>query len=68
MTPHEALTAATVGGARYLGLDGELGTVEVGKLADLMVIDGDPLTDIMHSTRIAFVVKNGEVWGAGVAE
>ncbi|MEQ1567650.1 MAG: amidohydrolase family protein [Myxococcota bacterium] len=61
MEPIEALRAATIEGARYLGLDGDLGTVEVGKLADLLVLDADPLADLHATTRIAFVVKNGEV-------
>lgn len=61
MTPLEALRAATVQGARYLGLDGLLGTVEAGKLADLVVLEADPLADIRNSTRIDFVVQNGAV-------
>ena len=62
MSPMEALRAATAGGAAYLGLDGELGTVSVGKLADLVVLDADPRTDIRNTARIAFVVKNGAIW------
>lgn len=61
MTPHEALRAATIEGARYLGLDTQIGTVEVGKLADLIVLDGDPLVDIRNSTKIRQVIKNGEI-------
>jgi imidazolonepropionase-like amidohydrolase/Tol biopolymer transport system component len=62
MTPMEALRAATIGGATYLGLDDRIGTVEAGKLADLVVLDADPREDVHNTTRIAFVVKNGEVW------
>ena len=62
MTPHEALRAATIEGARYLGLENELGTVSEGKLADLVVLDADPLEDLGNSTAIDFVVINGEVW------
>jgi len=62
MSPMEALRAATAGGAAYLGLDRELGTVSVGKLADLVVLDADPRTDIRNTARIAFVVKNGAIW------
>ncbi|MCA9492734.1 MAG: amidohydrolase family protein, partial [Myxococcales bacterium] len=60
MSPHEALRAATIEGARYLGLEGEIGTVEVGKLADLIVLDADPIADLHHSTDIWGVLKNGE--------
>lgn len=62
MTPMEALRAATLDGARYLGMEGELGSVEAGKLADLVVLDADPLQDLRNSVKIAFVVKNGEIW------
>ncbi len=61
MTPHEALRSATLYGARYMGIEGVLGSVEVGKLADLVLIDGNPLVDIHLSTHISAVVKNGEV-------
>ena len=62
MTPMEALRAGTIQGARYVGLDHELGTVEVGKLADLVILDADPLADIRNTARIAAVVKNGELF------
>ncbi len=60
MTPHDALRAATLEGARYLGLDGQLGSVEVGKLADLLILNADPLKDLHATTDIHAVVKNGE--------
>lgn len=62
MTPMEALRAATINGAVYIGLDKELGSVEAGKLADLVVLDADPRQDIHNTVKIAFVVKNGSVW------
>jgi imidazolonepropionase-like amidohydrolase/Tol biopolymer transport system component len=64
MTPHEALRAATLNGARYLGLDGDLGSIEPGKLADLVVIDGNPLQDLRRSREIRWVIANGRVYDA----
>ena len=64
MTPHEALRSATLHGAQYLGLDGDIGSLEVGKLADLVVIDGNPLEDIYQSERIDMVMANGRLFDA----
>jgi imidazolonepropionase-like amidohydrolase len=61
MTPHEALRAGTIDGARYLGLQDRLGSLEPGKLADIVLVDGDPLRDIHDSVKIWRVVKNGVV-------
>jgi len=62
MTPHEALRAATLDPARYLGMDGEIGSLEIGKLADLVVIDGDVLGDIRTSDRVSHVMLNGRLY------
>ncbi|MDH3198752.1 MAG: amidohydrolase family protein, partial [Candidatus Krumholzibacteria bacterium] len=62
MTPLQALRAATLAGAEYLGLAHELGSLESGKLADLVVLEGDPLTDLRQSERIQFVMKNGVLY------
>jgi imidazolonepropionase-like amidohydrolase len=54
--------AATSGSARALGLADDLGTVEIGKAADLIVVDGDPLDDpsiLLHPSRIWLVVQAG---------
>ncbi len=64
MTSHEALRSATLHGAQYLGLDQDLGSIEVGKLADLVVIDGNPLEDLRQSTNISYVMVNGRLYDA----
>jgi Tol biopolymer transport system component/imidazolonepropionase-like amidohydrolase len=64
MTPHEALRAATERAAEKLGLLPDLGTVDKGKLADFLVLDGDPLADIHNTEKIRWVIKNGEVYEA----
>jgi Tol biopolymer transport system component/imidazolonepropionase-like amidohydrolase len=62
LTPFEALQTATVNTARLLNADQDLGTIEVGKLADLVIVEGDPLTDITATRRVRTVIKNGEVY------
>lgn len=64
MTPHEALRTATINPARNFGFDKDLGSIEPGKLADLVVIDGNPLVDIRQSDRIAQVMQNGRLFDA----
>jgi hypothetical protein len=64
MTPHEALRAGTLLGARYLGLDRQIGSLEPGKLADLVVIDGNPLEDIRVSDRVRYTMVNGRLFDA----
>lgn len=62
MTPRELLRAATIQGAEALGLAQDLGSIEPGKLADLVVLGRDPLVDIRHASAIRYVVKDGEVF------
>ena len=57
-----ALKVATINGAESLGLDGDLGSIEVGKLADLVIFDKNPLEDIRHTNTVSHVVKNGRVY------
>jgi len=64
MTNHEALRAATWMGARAIGLDGDLGSIREGKLADLIVIDGDPLQDLQLSQDIDYTMINGRLYDA----
>lgn len=59
MTPKEVLWAATMGGAKTIGRDGELGSLVSGKYADLIVLDKDPTQDIKNTLSIGFVMKNG---------
>jgi imidazolonepropionase-like amidohydrolase len=57
MTPYEALRTATVNPAQALGLDA--GTIEPGKLADIVIVEGDPLADISAAHRVKRVIANG---------
>jgi Tol biopolymer transport system component/imidazolonepropionase-like amidohydrolase len=65
MSPMQALATATINPARYLGLDGDIGSIEAGKLADLLVVDGNPLVDIRTTDDVAYVVLNGRVLEGG---
>jgi Tol biopolymer transport system component/imidazolonepropionase-like amidohydrolase len=63
-SPWEALRAGTIDGARYLGMDRDIGSLEVGKLADLVVIDGNPLEDLRRSEYVDFTMLNGRLYDA----
>ena len=64
MTPLQALRTATLSGAEYLGMDQDIGSIEPGKLADLIVLDGNPLDDIRQTERVAMVMVNGVLYDA----
>ena len=61
LSPMKAIEAGTRGAAELLGLAGELGTVEAGRIADLVAVAGDPLADIEVLTRPVFVLHEGRV-------
>jgi imidazolonepropionase-like amidohydrolase len=60
--PLAALRIATRNGAAALGILDETGTIDVGKRADLVLLDGDPARDISQTRRIAWVMRNGQRW------
>jgi hypothetical protein len=62
MTPREVLKAATIDGAKIIGFDQDLGSLEPGKLADLVVLDRNPLDDIRNTNSVRYVMKNGELY------
>jgi imidazolonepropionase-like amidohydrolase len=64
LTPMQALQTATLNPAIFLNATDSLGTVETGKLADLVLLDADPLADIHNTTRISAVVLNGQLLDA----
>ncbi len=64
LTPTQAIVAGTMQNARYFGVADRLGSVEAGKLADLVLVEGDPTTDIADMRRVKRVMLNG-VWVGG---
>jgi hypothetical protein len=62
LTPVEALRSATLNPAKFFGLDQTLGTIEQGKIADLVLLDANPLQDIRNTQRINAVVSNGRLF------
>ena len=61
MTPMQVLVAATRGGARAMGLEKDIGTLEKGKSADLLVVAGDPTADVANLRKVRYVVRGGVV-------
>ena len=62
LTPVEALRAATLNPAKFFGLDQTLGTIEQGKIADLVLLDANPLLDVRNTQKINAVVSNGRLF------
>jgi hypothetical protein len=62
LTPLEAIRCGTLSGAQYLGLDKDVGSLEAGKLADLMVMDKNPLENIQNTSSIHYVMVNGVLY------
>ena len=64
LKPMEVLRISSIMGAESIGLDRDIGSLEPGKLADLLVLNGNPLENIRHTNNIQWVIKNGEVYSA----
>ena len=60
--PLDALRAATINGAELTGRDKDIGSIEAGKFADIVAVDGDPLADITVMEKVVFVMKGGDVY------
>jgi imidazolonepropionase-like amidohydrolase len=64
MSNLQALKCATINGAKYIGMDKEIGSLAPGKLADLIVLDKSPLADIRNTESIRYVMVNGRLFDA----
>jgi len=62
LTPLQALRAATVNGAKAMGMERDIGTLAPGKLADVVILNADPLADVQNLSRVHRVVKDGQLF------
>jgi imidazolonepropionase-like amidohydrolase len=62
MKPIDAIRSATIRGAELLRMEKQIGSIETGKLADIIAVEGDPLSDIKAITKVTFVMKGGKVY------
>jgi imidazolonepropionase-like amidohydrolase len=62
MTPMQAIQSATKAAAQLLDQEANLGSIEAGKFADIVAVDGDPISDITELERVTFVMKGGVVY------
>jgi imidazolonepropionase-like amidohydrolase len=65
LTPIQSLTAGTLNAAKLLGWDKRAGTIEAGKWADIVAVQGNPLEDIHRTEQVSFVMKGGVVYKGG---
>jgi len=61
LSPFKALQSATIQAAKVVGVDKDLGSIEAGKLADLIIVDGDPLKRIQDAMKVRTAIKNGKI-------
>ena len=62
MSNHDVLRVGTIHGANAIGMEQDLGSLEPGKLADLIVLDANPLEDIHNTNTVRYVMKNGRLY------
>lgn len=64
MSNHQSLKCATINGAKYLGMDHQIGSLKAGKLADLIILDANPLENIQHTEQVKYTMVNGRLYDA----